>query len=114
MKSMASVNYSGSAIPEGYVCINCGASGCRLWRQYSTFLEHIDLLCRECATAEQAEALAELASERIQTDTIGWRVPAVPTEDGSTFWGYTSVPQPGVEWWYRLPDRPGDALRVRS
>lgn len=42
----------------------------------------------------------------MQTDTIGWRVPAVPTEDGTAFYGYTSVPADGCEWWRRLPTRP--------
>ncbi len=35
-------------------------------------------------------------------DQIGWRIPAVPTEDGTTYWGYTSVPTEGVIWWERL------------
>lgn len=39
------------------------------------------------------------------TDQIGWRVPAVPTEEGDTYWGYTSVPEPGVQWWRLLPTR---------
>lgn len=45
----------------------------------------------------------ETKSERERTDQIGWRVPAVPTEDGDTFWGYTSVPQAGCDWWASLP-----------
>lgn len=40
-----------------------------------------------------------------RTDTIGWRVPAVPTEDGEGFWGYSSVPPEGVAWWRALPTR---------
>jgi len=40
---------------------------------------------------------------RTRTDQIGWRVPAVPTEDGKSYWGYTSVPQPGCDWWSNLP-----------
>lgn len=39
------------------------------------------------------------------TDQIGWRVPAVPTEEGDTYWSYTSVPDAGVQWWRRLPTR---------
>ena len=35
--------------------------------------------------------------------SIGWLVPAVPTEEGNTFWGYTSVPYQGVYWWDNLP-----------
>ena len=39
------------------------------------------------------------------TDQIGWLVPAVPSEEGDTFWGYMSVPQAGCDWWDRLPTR---------
>ena len=42
-------------------------------------------------------------SEGERCDQIGNLVPAIPTEDGETFWGYSSVPQDGCEWWYRLP-----------
>ncbi len=45
----------------------------------------------------------ETKSEKERTDQIGWRIPAVPTEDGHSFWGYTSVPQSGCNWWYKLP-----------
>jgi hypothetical protein len=43
--------------------------------------------------------------------SIGWLVPAVPTVEGDTFWGYTSIPQEGCEWWYRIPaiKEPGNA-----
>ena len=44
----------------------------------------------------------ETKVSRDKTDQIGWRIPAVPTEDG-TYWGYTSVPSPGVQWWTELP-----------
>ena len=48
----------------------------------------------------------ETKTERERYDQIGWLVPAVPTEEGDTFWGYTSVPEPGCQWWYRLPAMP--------
>lgn len=83
-----------------YVCQACGASGVKLWRYYQTFLENQRLLCRRCAEADQANEL--------EGDQIGWMVPAVPTEDGTTFWGYTSVPKDRVEWWKALP------LRIRE
>lgn len=51
-------------------------------------------------TPEKME-LSELHS-RATSDSIGWLVPAVPTEDGETYWGYTSVPDQGIEWWKRL------------
>lgn len=42
-------------------------------------------------------------STKAVDDKIGERVPAVPTKEGNTFWGYSSVPPAGCEWWYRLP-----------
>jgi hypothetical protein len=35
--------------------------------------------------------------------TNGWMVPAVPTEENDAYWGYSSIPQAGCEWWYHLP-----------
>ena len=29
----------------------------------------------------------------------------VPTVEGDTYWGYSSVPEDGVGWWYALPMR---------
>lgn len=83
-----------------YVCSKCGAKGVKLWRQYQTFLEHIDLLCFACSLVDQAKHL----DFPMRGDQVGWLVPAVPTDDG-TFWGYTSVPQDRVEWWKALPAR---------
>lgn len=93
------IDYSAGAPPE-YCCCKCAANGVKLWRQYQTFLDHNDLMCIDCTEAEQDGCKFEGKGH-----AIGWRVAAVPTEDGSTFWGYTSVPQPGVEWWDRLPLR---------
>lgn len=45
----------------------------------------------------------ETKEERETTDQIGWRVPAVPTKENDTYWGYTSVPDDGCKWWDNLP-----------
>lgn len=136
--------YTDEGVPPTYKCTNCGATGCKLWRDYQTFTDHQTLLCLECACTEQnkvrtptedgkslytdkvhyfyrtktttpgwwygydpkegapADAI-ETKAEKEKSDQIGWRVPAVPTEENDTFWGYTSVPQAGCEWWYKLP-----------
>lgn len=47
-----------------------------------------------------------------RTDQIGLRVPAVPTEEGDTFWSYSSVPPEGVAWWRGLPTRAIDGARA--
>lgn len=94
------VDYERGTVPAGYRCSKCGAHGCKLWRQYQTFADYIKLLCRECGERDQGEAMEGPG------DSIGWLVPAVPTEANDSYWGYTSVPQPGVEWWKRLPTAP--------
>lgn len=120
------VDYSSAVPPAEYHCGKCGTLGVKLWRDYQTFLNYQSLLCADCACAEQNN------SERTFTvadgdggraivsatytpdkhglsgpggDQIGWRVPAVPTQDGSTYWSYTSVPDGGVAWWFSLPLR---------
>ena len=96
-----------------YLCSECGASGVKLWRQYNTFLDHQRLLCAVDA-AEDQHVNADLIDNEgrymspevhRRTDSIGWLVPAVPTDDGETFWGYSSIPESGVSWWRGLPNR---------
>jgi hypothetical protein len=107
--------------PRNYVCSGCGASGCKLWREYQTCADVTELVCCDCAGKSQNHDVSRITdegktpfsighyadgTEAIQwSDAIGWRVPAVPTEDGDTFWGYTSVPAEGVRWWKALPTR---------
>lgn len=96
---------------KGYVykCSECGARGVKLWRQYNTMADNLELLCLRCSEKDQGKELGD-------SDQIGWLVPAVPTElpnadgcipKGETFWGYTSVPGWGVKWWYKLPPKIG-------
>lgn len=93
-----------------YKC-KCGASGQKLWRQYQTFLNHIELLCVECAVKTEGKnyIIGEDGRRESEhggmTDQIGWLVPAVLTAEGDTFWGYTSVPQDRCDWWHALPLR---------
>jgi len=91
--------YKAGRVPKGYKCDGCGVYGVRLYRHYQTFLEHQVLRCRSCALESQKQTKPDSDYEH----SIGWMVAAVPTEDGTTYWGYTSVPQEGVEWWDRLP-----------
>jgi len=98
------------------VCAKCGAANVKLWRQYSTFLNHIELHCARCAGAAQKKDVSDIDKDGkrtcdvmghpARTDSIGWLVPAVPTEEEDTYWGYTSVPEEGVQWWKKLPTLP--------
>lgn len=110
-----------------YVCSHCGADGVKLWREYSAFLNHQSLYCVVCACKDQtrddykpnplqfnSEGQHQCVFGRSDgsecdcgwVDPIGFLVPAVPTEEGDTFWGYTSVPEPLVQWWRQLPTHP--------
>lgn len=84
-----------------YACEKCGASNCKLWRQYNTFLDYVELTCAPCTEKDQGRVI-----DLSKGDQCGWMIPAVPTNDNETFWGYTSVPPDRVQWWKALPDRP--------
>ncbi|MDD5649781.1 MAG: hypothetical protein PHF86_05075 [Candidatus Nanoarchaeia archaeon] len=111
MTSFGKTNYAQATTPPGYKC-TCGATNCKLWREYQTFLNHQTLACAPCAAKEQQKDISTLNEKGLRqsdtglTDNIGWRIPAVPTEEGDTFWGYTSVPLDGVIWWQNLPTLP--------
>lgn len=48
----------------------------------------------------------QIKSDQIYNPARGPNLlPAVPCDYGSSFWGYTSVPDDGVEWWRALPLR---------
>jgi hypothetical protein len=97
--SMKPFAYVNGVVPDGYAC-TCGKTGCKLYREYNTFMSHQELYCVDCAAKDQGKTTPSEAP-----DQIGWLVAAVPTEDGSTFWGYTSVPDAGCVWWRGLPLR---------
>lgn len=113
--NFGNIDYASNAVPANYRCQGCGAHGCKLWREYQTCANQSELVCCDCAGKSQGKDVSRIDAEgkrplhndadRPRTDSIGWRVPAVPTEDGATYWGYTSVPDAAVAWWKRLPTR---------
>lgn len=98
---VAPFSYRDATAPDGYICGDCNATGVRLYREYQTFLEHQKLRCRHCAMKNQFRTYADGPKEH----SIGWLVAAVPTEDGTGYWGFSSVPDEGVSWWERLPNK---------
>lgn len=107
------VDYTKRETPPDYKCDKCGATGCKLWREYQTFADSTLLLCCDCAAKDQGKDISDIdergkhGSKYGRSDQIGCYIPAVPTEEDDTFWGYTSVPQAGCDWWYGLPTRAG-------
>lgn len=99
------LNYDLDLTPKNYFCGGCKARGVKLWREYNTVLDGQSLLCTDCTLKERDESPTSTHKGEPwdgESTSINWRVAAVPTEDGSTYWGYTSVPSRGVCWWWRL------------
>ncbi len=88
-----------------YRCSMCAAENCKLWRQSNVILSHCALLCATCAAKDQDKKIHNLleALGEYDGDSIGELIPAVPTEDGETFYNYMSVPLERVNWWWALP-----------
>lgn len=104
--TMKPFRYADGNTPDGYACGKCGKDGVKLYRQYQTFMSHQELFCLLCAIedqGEQTEWSGKVVEDGHEPHSIGWLVAAVPTEEADTFWGYSSVPQDGVEWWKQLP-----------
>lgn len=100
--------YLNGQVPEDYKCSDCGRENVKLWRGYNDCSPK--LLCAICAAKVGKKSIVGIDADGrhesehgMKTDSIGWYVPAVPCEELDTFWGYTSVPSPGVAWWRKLP-----------
>lgn len=112
--NLGPVDYAGGA-PKAYRCTTCGVHGCKLWREYQTCADYTELVCCDCAAKSQKKDISSIDDQgrsvcdpelpEMRHSSIGWRVPAIPTEEGDTFWGFTSSPGPAVHWWETLPTR---------
>lgn len=103
-------SYLDGRIPQNYKCEECGAHGFKLWRMYQSFIPH--LRCATCAAKNQDKDITSIGKDGTyqtkgkiypKSDQIGWYMPAIPSEEGGSYWGYTSVPEPGIRWWRNLP-----------
>lgn len=115
MKEFGPVDYySNTSVPENYQCKKCGKHGTKMWREYNVFFDQSALVCCDCAFRESkcinrtndVDSLGKHVDEyECYTDQIYRFVPAVPTEDGTSCYGYSSVPSAGINWWRTLPTR---------
>jgi hypothetical protein len=99
-----------------YECGICGATGCKLWREYGTM--RVYLACAPCAAKAGGRDISTIdalgmreAPEYVwmkgeRTDQIGWYVPAIPADDEGSMWGATSTPMEAYERWQMLPTLP--------
>jgi hypothetical protein len=89
-----------------YKCEKCGKTDVKLWREYGCF--YPDILCLDCTLDKVRRSEVEgwrSPFEEGRSDQIGWHVACIPDEEGVGWWGYTSVPEHLVRWWWALPDR---------
>jgi hypothetical protein len=103
-RKVGEVNYATNKIPKDYRCDYCNVHGVKLWREYNTIADATKLLCVHCTKIDQQESVAKFGGRCFPEygDQIGSFIPAVPTEGDDTYWGYTSVPEDGVNWWKNL------------
>ena len=108
------VDYSNPAAPRRYKCAHCGATGCKLWRDYNRADSKI--LCATCTAKDQRTDISTIDGQGRTEDeygmtrsSIGFYVPAVPDSESSGFWGNTSGPREAWDWWRKLPTFPASA-----
>lgn len=94
--------------PKWYKCDKCGCGGVQLFRDYNTFVSQNVILCAKCLAQRNKTSL-----DQVLNGELGWYVPAIPVEDDSTFWGYTSVPSEGVLWYEYLPKHEKESAEDR-
>lgn len=105
--------YASGETPVTYKCQICGQTHVKLWRKSHTFLNEQTLVCASCLSRMHKEGKFTPQFKQghwldkhgyPKSDQLGIYLPAVPTEENDTFWGYTSVPKAGCNWWNKLPD----------
>jgi hypothetical protein len=99
------IDYSIKDVPKIYVCSKCGCTGVKLWRNDVYLASDVELLCARCVSIDADKDITDIDDKGKygSSDIIGGFMPAVPTGDKKSFWGYTNVPPPAANWWYRLP-----------
>lgn len=108
-------NFRKSCIRAGkiiYRCMQCGVDGVKLWREYNSGPKW-ELFCAECAAKSQNHTAPIKPDGSHETpdgkiaNKIGGLIPAIPAEEGSTFWGVRGVSARLKRWWESLPLKKG-------
>lgn len=106
------IDYSSGNTPPDYQCTVCGKSDVKLWRELGVLLP-TPLYCTQHAAEHEERSIIDMDANGTipdqftgtPTDCIGNFGPAVPTEDGTSYWSYTSIPSAGIAWWQALPNQ---------
>ncbi len=103
------VDYSTEKVPTTYVCGVCGATHCKLWKEFAFFSNDFTLLCAVCAAKELQMNVEEFVALQIaekHNTKIPLRVPAIPTPENIAFLSTSHVTPEGRLWWLSLPSFP--------
>lgn len=103
-----------------YVCSECHEGGIKLWRNSVIDRSSVVLWCGPCALGKLGiDGTIDNHGNLNGSDQLyrresgyGSRLPAVPAQGGTSFWGYSSVPEDRVGWWRRLPLRNLERVEV--
>jgi hypothetical protein len=97
---MGPIDYASPTPPPQYHCSKCGVHGVKLWRETFAisrfFAGPVRARSNPCPgtlilSRRSASGACARDAKRIYT-----------TDDGSSYWGYSSAPIRGVTWWCRL------------
>ncbi len=108
------MKYVSAETPSNYVCHKCDTTGVKLWRDVVVCASEVDLRCADCLDCGEVDEEGYFEDsllgkiDQCTTEELGSMLPAVPTEEEDTYWGYTSVPTVGVTWWRNLPNKRKD------
>jgi hypothetical protein len=101
--------------------MQCGAGDSKLWREYNANPKQTELYCAKCAkekTGETAVIRPDGSHDTTNgrtTNKIAELIPAIPTAEGTAFWGIKGVPARLTRWWESRPlekgGRPGSPAR---
>lgn len=105
------IDYSKPPRFNNYHCASCAAGGVKLWRLVYAANTTIGLKCARCLASAAGASTTQISPDRLAriTDAIdpGQVEPAIPADmDGGAayaYWGVSSVPQAGLDWWQSLP-----------
>lgn len=114
MKSLGPIDYLSPVPPDGYRCMDCDTHGVKMWRMSNSSC--IEFRCFTCACLQEKVKATPSVDRKgvmklshgihVQSDQIGNLVPAIPSEDGSTCWGYSNASAEACQWWWSLPFYP--------
>lgn len=87
-------------------CSICEKTGIKLWREYSSFQDHLSPTCFKCTIFEYPNFDIQKSREKFleeKSDQLGDKLPYVTTDNGEYVYSYFSIPENSYNFWKNLP-----------